>query len=89
MTLRIDTESEGSTTVVRVAGRLSTPGCNELYRACCRIEGRLVVDLSDLIFADATGIEVLRALREKGAEVRGDSPLIRLLLQGETQDQQS
>jgi hypothetical protein len=38
-----------------------------------------VIDLSNLVFADDAGIDVIRTLSEKGAEVRGTSPFVQLL----------
>jgi hypothetical protein len=39
-----------------------------------------VIDISNLLFADDAGIDVIRTLGEKGAEVRGASPFVQLLL---------
>jgi len=41
------------------------------------------LDLSKLKFADDTGIDVIRKLREKGAEIRGASSFIKLLMNGD------
>ena len=41
------------------------------------------MDLSKLKFADDSGIDVIRKLREKGAEIRGASAFIKLLINGE------
>ena len=80
MEIRIDITSEGPETVVRIAGRLSGVAVAQLRKACDPIEGAFVIDLSNLLFADATGIDVIRATVEKGAEVRGASPFVQLLL---------
>ena len=39
-----------------------------------------MLDLSNLLFADDAGIDVIRTLGEKGAELRGASPFVQLLL---------
>ena len=78
--IRIDTTSEGVETVVRIAGRLSEAAVEEFKKACDPIEGAFVLDLSNLLFADAVGVDAIRRLGEKGAKVRGASPFVQLLL---------
>jgi anti-anti-sigma regulatory factor len=80
MGIRIDITSEGSKTVVCIAGRLSGVSVAELRKACDPIEGVFVVDLSNLLFADDAGIHAIRAIVDKGAQVRGASPFVHLLL---------
>lgn len=80
MEVRIEPQLEGSMTVVRIAGRLTVSGVRELHKLCRSIDGALALDLSDLALADAEGLEALRELEERGAEMRGVSPFIRLLL---------
>lgn len=81
MEIRIDITAEGPETVVHVAGRLSEGAVAQFRQACDPIKGAFVLDLSGLLFADATGIDVIRMTVEKGAEVRGASPFVRLLLE--------
>jgi anti-anti-sigma regulatory factor len=80
MEIRIDITSEGPETVVYVIGRLSGASVAELRKACDPIGAVFLMDLSNLLFADDAGIDVIRKLCEKGAEVRGASPFIQLLL---------
>ena len=80
MGIRIDIISEGPQTVVRVAGRLSGGAVARLRRECDPIKGAFVLDLSNLLFADDVGVDVIRTLGEKGAEVCGASPFVQLLL---------
>jgi len=77
---RIDIESEGSVTVVRIIGRLSNTAVKKLIEACDQVKGAIVMDLSDLRSADTSGISAIQRLSEKGAEIRGASPFIHLLL---------
>ena len=84
MEIRIDITSEGPETVVCIAGRLSGVSVAQLRKACDPIEGALVLDLSNLLFADDAGIDVIRTIDEKGAEVRGASPFVQLLLEDTT-----
>ena len=48
------------------------------------MEGRFVLDLSKLKFTDDAGAEAIRTLRERGADIRGASYFIKLLVNGET-----
>ena len=80
MTVRIDTTSEGSKAVVSVAGRLEGLGGRELLKTCRSIAGEFVLDLSGVLAADPEGIEAIHKAVSGGAELRGVSPFIRLLL---------
>ncbi len=80
MEIRIDITSEGSDTVVHIAGRLSGAAVAQLRKACDPIEGAFVLNLSNLLFADDAGIDAIWRLGETGAEVHGASPFIQLLL---------
>ena len=80
MDLRIDYISDGSESIVRISGRLSSPAVARLYKVCDQIEGSFIIDLSNLLFADNKGIDAIRAIADKRAQVRGASPFIQLLL---------
>jgi anti-anti-sigma regulatory factor len=80
MELRIDITSEGPETVVYIVGRLSGTAVAQLRKACDPIEGAFLLDLSKLLFADDAGIDVIHKIVEEGAEVRGASPFVQLLL---------
>ena len=84
MEIRIDIESEGPESVLHVSGRLTGPAITQLSDACAPMEGRFVLNLSKLKFADDAGAEVIRTLRERGAEIRGASYFIKMLINGET-----
>jgi len=83
MTLRITSNLPGPTTRLKLDGRLTTEEVLEVRRACEGVEGRLVLDLTDLQFADRQGVSVLRELRAQGAQLIGVSHYLGLLL-GET-----
>ena len=80
MDIRIDIESEGPDVVLHVAGRLTGSAITQLSDVCEPIEGRYVLDLSKLMFADDAGAEAIRTLREGGADIRGASSFINLLI---------
>ena len=84
MEFRIYIESERSDVVLHVAGRLTGPAIAQLSEACEPMKGRFVLDLSKLKFADDDGAEAIRSLRERGAEIRGASYFIKMLINGET-----
>jgi len=46
------------------------------------MEGNFVLDLSELVFVDNSGADIIRGLREKGAEICGASSFIKLLIDG-------
>jgi hypothetical protein len=80
MDMRIDLKSDETGTVVRIAGRLAGRSVTQLMETCDPIEDLLVIDLSDLLFADEEGINTIRNIAEKGAKLRGASPFIKLLI---------
>jgi anti-anti-sigma regulatory factor len=84
MDIRIDIDSEGPDVVLHVAGRLTGPAIAQLSETCESMDGHYVLDLSKLMFADDAGAEVIRTLRERGADIRGASTFIKLLINGET-----
>jgi hypothetical protein len=77
----IDVVHERDRSVVRLAGRLGGEAVPDLSVACSNIaSGRLHIDLSDLLNADAIGVEALRRLRREGATFVGLSEYLRLKL---------
>jgi anti-anti-sigma regulatory factor len=80
MAIRITATGDGEAQVLKVDGQLSADSGAELVRACEAVTGRLVLDLSDLRFADRRGVGMLRELRARGAVLQGLSPYLELLL---------
>ena len=80
MLLRITQTTEGRTTVLTIAGWLVGDGVAELARVAQATRSPLVLDLTHLQQADADGITLLKALANAGAQWRGVSPYIALLL---------
>ena len=68
--------------VVRLAGRLGDIQVPELSRACAGTSAStIVLDLTDLLSADAAGIEAIRNLCLAGASVAGVHGYIKLKLE--------
>ena len=71
---------EKDLTVLRVDGRLTSEDLDELSREFRAVQGAAVLELSDLQSADRPAVELLQELVSLGAELRGASPYIELLL---------
>jgi hypothetical protein len=80
MDIRIDHISEGPETIICISGRLTGTAVAQLNKTCDPIEDPFVMDLSNLLFADDKGIDAIRAIVNKGAQVQGASPFVQLLL---------
>jgi hypothetical protein len=63
-------QRENGWTVV-LAGRLKAAQVHELSSTCAVIGGQLRVDLTDLLSADAVGVDALRRLQQSGVELVG------------------
>ncbi len=69
--LRVQTqESDGTILICRLEGRFTREGAEEVRRLVTRCDStlELVVDLTDLMFIDATGEEVLLFVKRLGAQ---------------------
>lgn len=60
-----------------LAGRLKAEQVHELRGICAGVEGTIYIDLTDLLSADAVGIDALRRLRHDGAELVGVAQYLR------------
>ena len=80
MSIRVKKVSNTRGTVLQVDGKLMSEDVGELARECRSVQGLLIFDLSNLQSADRAGVEILRELMALGAEVRGASPYVELLL---------
>jgi hypothetical protein len=87
MDVRIDTAVVGSTTVVRVSGRLCDAAVEELRAACSSLPAAFEMDLSSLAWADPEGLSAIRALIRDGTPTRGLSPFMRLMLEEPTEEE--
>jgi hypothetical protein len=86
MSLRVATTNESSGVTLWVSGRLVGPWIAELARAfesAAEAPGVPVVDISDMSFAAAEGVAVLRGFIRRGALVRGCPAYLMEQLHGE------
>ncbi len=69
---------------LRVEGRLTGPSVEELRQACdlhALCDGmRLIIDLADVSFADAHGIEILRKFERQSVTLLNPIPFLALQL---------
>jgi hypothetical protein len=81
MRLRITQTIEGPTTVTTIDGQLVGDGVAKLARVYQAAVPPLGLDVTHLQQADADGMSTLNALADAGAQLRGVSPYIALLLE--------
>jgi hypothetical protein len=67
---RIEVRHENLRSVVHVIGRLTEAQVPALLEACGALGDPVIVELGELISADAVGVEGLRRLQEQGARLR-------------------
>jgi hypothetical protein len=77
---RAEVNDVGTTRTIRAAGRLGRSEAAELTRLCVDPPEVLRLDLTDVVWADAEGLEALALLEEQGAELVGASPYVTLRL---------
>jgi ABC-type transporter Mla MlaB component len=80
MAVRITRTADSDRPVLRIDGQLRSEDVPELAREYGSVEEPTVLELSHLQSADAVGVEALLQLIALGAEIRGASPYIELLL---------
>ena len=74
---------KGSATTIKADGRLLSGDTAELICACEGCPPPVVIDLSDLSFADDEGAMVLKKLRARGATLVGTRPYVAMVLKEE------
>jgi hypothetical protein len=80
MSIRVTRTQEADRTIVRIDGQLRSADVPELAREYQAVEGPTVLELSHLLSVDPAGRQVLKQFTSLGAQVRGASPYIKLLL---------
>ncbi len=80
MSIRITRTSNAGGTVLQVDGHLCSENVAELTKEQRSAGGSLVLELSNLQSVDPDGVDLLLELISLGAQIRGASPYIELLL---------
>jgi ABC-type transporter Mla MlaB component len=80
MSIRATITSDARQTVLRIDGRLRSEDISELAGQYGGAGSPHVIDLSDLQSADSDGVRLLQDFVSRGAQIRGASPYIQLLL---------
>lgn len=83
MQFRAEVHDHERRRIVRLEGRLRREQSPELTRLCDESPKPVRLDLTDLISADAVGLETLLMLRSRGAELVGASPYLAMQLESE------
>jgi anti-anti-sigma regulatory factor len=68
---RIQVQQQNDGCTIHLAGRLNAAQVHELRSVCAAASGAVRIDLTDLLSADAVGLDALRRLRLSGAEIVG------------------
>ena len=84
MTIRISRKIDSGTIVLHVAGQLMSQDIAVLSKELQDIVGPRALELSELKSSDPGGVAMLREIASLGAELRGASPYIELLLKQES-----
>jgi hypothetical protein len=66
--------------VVRLAGRLGEAQVADLFEACSRAKEPPLLELDDLVSADAMGVDALLRLKKRGVKFVGLPEYLRLKL---------
>jgi hypothetical protein len=74
---RIQVVQQPQRCTIRLAGRLNEGQVYELFSVCASAAGLLQIDLTDLLSADAVGLDALRRLRGDGVELVGIAQYMR------------
>jgi len=77
---RIHAARENDRVVVRLAGRLTEAEVPDLFEACAKAGQPPVLELEELVSADAVGVDALFRLELQGAQLNGLPEYLRLKL---------
>ena len=83
MRLRITTTKDGQMSIIQIDGQLTGVGVLELERECRAAGLPMALDLSNLRWADSDGVRLIKTFVDKGAQLRGMSPYVEMLLKRE------
>lgn len=81
MLCRIEFRHEGGRLVVHIAGRLTEAQVPDLLEASAKVANPPLLELDELLSADAIGVDALLRLEQQGAELIALPEYLRLKLQ--------
>lgn len=81
MSIRIIEACGADGTVLRIDGRLEAQDVAEVHRSFRTARPPIVLELTNLQSAEWPGIDALRDLQAQGAQIRGATAFIQLLMQ--------
>ena len=73
--LRVDTKESDGALICRLEGRFTGAGAEQVrtLATCCDTKLKLIVDLTEVLFIDAVGEDVLSLLKRLGARFVADT----------------
>ena len=89
MTLRIEKDTDGGTTFLRLIGRIRQEHLEELSVQIGAIDARIVIDIEGVTLVDADAVRFLGAIEAQGIEVLHCSPYIREWIRRENEEAKS
>ncbi len=89
MTLRIEKDTDGETTFLRLMGRIRQEHLEELSAQISTIEARIVIDIEGVTLVDADAVRFLGAIEAQGIEVLHCAPYIREWIRRENEEARS
>jgi anti-anti-sigma regulatory factor len=86
MTLRIEKDTDGGTTFLRLIGRIRQEHLEELSVQISAIDARIVIDLEAVTLVDADAVRFLGDIEAQGIEVVHCAPYIREWIRRENEE---
>ena len=77
MTLKIETDSDGRETVIRLSGRLRSEHLDELQTQIKSSQSPVVFDLEGVMLFDVEAVRFFNTCQEKGIELLHCPPYVR------------
>ena len=89
MTLRIEKNTDGETTFLRLIGRIRREDLEELTAQISAIDKRFAIDVEGVTLVDADAVRFLGAMEAQGIKVLHCSPYIREWIRRENEEARS
>jgi anti-anti-sigma regulatory factor len=89
MTLRIEQDTDGETTSLRLVGRIQREHLEELSAQIRAIDARIVIDIGGVNLVDADAVRFLGVIEAQGIELLRCAPYIREWIRRENEEARS